>query len=395
MRRVLITGATGFIGGRLAEVASAQGIQVVALVRNWSRAARLARLPAIMAYGDTLDLGSLRQAVKGCDVVVHCAVDNKADGEAHRRSIVEGTTNVMQAALEEGVKRVVHLSSVAVYSYRAGPDAATEGGAYRYSGDVYCDAKIDAEKVALRYYRERGLPVTVLRPTIVYGPFGEYFTQYTIRLIREGRMVLVNGGSGLCNALYVDNLAEAMLLAADSDRAVGEVFHISDANATTWRQFVEGHARALGNAYLPLPEMATGEPAAGGTHAGSAGTHRSSPIQQILQVVRMCSTGDTLDLVPWLERPVRIGRAIARAVVPRPLRLLVRESLRCSATRTAPGSVDEPSLPPTLSQAEVDLYTTSVVFSIEKARKLLGYEPQIDFAEGMERTAAWIRWARV
>jgi len=388
--RVLITGATGFIGGRLAEVAFEHGISVVALVRTWSRAARLARLPVRMIHGDILDLDSLRAAMKGCDVVFHCAVDNRVGGKAHRRSSVQGTTNVMQGALEIGVKRVVHLSSVAVYSYKPGPDAATEEGSYRYSGDAYCDGKIDAEKIALRYYREHGLPVTVLRPTIVYGPFGSW-TVDTVSAIREGRMVLVNGGVGICNSLYVDNLIEAMLLAAQREGAVGEVFHISDANPVTWKEFIEAHARALGDSYLPLPEMTIQEIAT----ARVQRNHRLSSLEQTLKLIRDPRIRQALRSIPVIERSVQAGRAMARVLLPVPTRHLWRERLLGENTNGLRDSNTGPTAPSLPSQAEVDIYTTNVVFSIEKARRILGYNPQIDFAKGMERTSAWIRWARL
>ncbi len=254
MRQALITGATGLIGGRLAEVACEQGIPVVGLVRMWSHAARLARLPVHMISGDILHLDSLREAMKDCDVVFHCAVDNRIGGKAHRFSSVQGTINVLHAALELGVKRVVHLSSAAVYSYQPTQEAATENGPYRYSNDTYCNGKIDGEKAALGYWRKYGLPVTILRPTIVYGPYSSY-SSHTAAYIREGRMVLVNGGTGICNSLYVDNLVEAMLLAAEHTGAIGEVFHISDAHPISWRLFVEEHGRAVGEAFLPLPKM--------------------------------------------------------------------------------------------------------------------------------------------
>ncbi|MDR7518884.1 MAG: NAD-dependent epimerase/dehydratase family protein [Armatimonadota bacterium] len=73
--------------------------------------------------------------------------------------------------------------------------------------------------MALRFFKRHGLPVAILRPTIVYGPFGRSWTISTCALIREGRMVLVNGGVGICNSLYVDNLVHAMLLAAEHPAA--------------------------------------------------------------------------------------------------------------------------------------------------------------------------------
>jgi nucleoside-diphosphate-sugar epimerase len=393
MNKIFITGATGFIGGRLAEVASGRNIPVVGLVRTWSRAARLARLPAHMAHGDVLDLDSLREAMRGCDVVFHCAVDNRVGGEAHRRVSVEGTANVMQVGLEMGVERVVHLSSVAVYGYKPGPDAATEAGTYRHTGDDYCDGKIEGEEVALYYCREHALPVTVLRPTIVYGPFGAY-TVDSIILIRQGRMVLVDGGTGVCNSLYVDNLVEAMLLAAEHEGAVGEVFHISDAVPVTWREFIEAHARAVGNSYLPLPEMTAQEIAAARAQMRD---HPPSSLEQALCLMRDPRTRQALRSIPVIERSVEAGKAMARLLLPTPTRRLLRRMLLSENEGGSPGSSAESGSPFPLSQGEVDMISTfdKVVFGIDKARGVLGYDPKIDFAEGMERTAAWVRWARL
>jgi nucleoside-diphosphate-sugar epimerase len=280
---------------------------------------------------------------------------------------------------------------VAVYSYRPGPDAATEEGAYRYSGDVYCDGKIDAEKIALRYYRQHGLPVTVLRPTIVYGPFGSW-TVDTVAAIREGRMVLVNGGNGICNSLYVDNLVEAMLLAAEHDGAVGEVFHISDASPVTWKEFIKAHARALGDDYLPPPEMTVQEIAAARARAGN---HGPSSLEQMVRLIRDPRTRRALRSIPVVEHSVEAGRAIARTLLPASTRHRLRQMLLSDNTSSLRGNGAETKARPLPSQAEVDIYTTNVVFSIEKARRMLGYDPKISFAEGMERTAAWIRWARL
>ncbi len=384
---IMITGATGFIGCRLAEIAVERRIPVVALVRTWSHAARLARLPVRMVPGDILDLRSLREAVKGCDTVFHCAVDNGIGGRAHYRSSVHGTANVMQAALEARVDRVVHLSSVAVYSYRPGPDAASEDGRYRYSEDAYCNGKIDGEKVALRYARDRGLPVTILRPTIVYGPFGAW-TMIPINSILKGRMVLVDGGRGVCNCLYIDNLADAMLLARE--RGAGEVFHVSDARPVSWREFIEAHARALGDSYLPLPDMSPQEIAA----ARRAIRARSSSVHQILRLLRDPRTRRALRSIPIVARWTRAAGAVGRALAPAHVRRLPGDG-QPEDDHGPEDEVAQPRARSILSQDEVNIYSVNVTFSIEKARRKLGYDPRISFAEGMARTTAWIRWARL
>lgn len=393
LKRVLVTGATGFIGGRVAEVACERGLDVVALVRRWPRAARLARLPVSMESGDVLNSDSLQAAMKGCDTVFHCVVDETVAGEAHRRAAVEGTENVLQTAKQAGVGRVVHLSSTAVYSYRPALDASGEEGAYHYSGDPYCDGKIDSEKAALAFASEHDSPeVVVLRPTYVYGPFG-YYSEHTARAIRSRTISLINAGQDLCNCLYVDNLVEAMFLAAERDGVAGEVFHISDADPICWREFIEGHMNALGDNFPPLPTRTVDEIDAMRAKAAAA---PPSSLRQTLALLRDDRAHTALVAIPVVNRAVKLTKALARPLLPES----ARRALRKLATREEvkpqrPGTAaQEPELPLPI-QAEIDIYTSQVHFQIDKARRLLGYEPHIDFAEGMARTATWIQWARL
>jgi len=391
MKKIFITGATGFIGCRLAEIASERGLTVVALVRNWSRAARLARLRAQMVQGDVLELESLRSGMRGCDVVFHCAVDNRATGELHRRSSAAGTVNVLQAALEAGVEQVVHVSSIAVYGYRAAPAARTETAPYSYSSDAYCDGKIDAEKSALEYHEKFHLAVTVLRPTIVYGPFGAW-TEDTVRAIRQRRMALIDGGAGICNALYVDNLVEAMLRAAEEPRARGEVFHISDAESITWKQFIEAHARALSDGYLPLPEVTAVELAEA---RRTSERNKPSSLSQLTALIRDRQFQGLVRSVTPIEQCIQFGLRTARAVLPAESRRAWRERLLAHQNGHANPASGTENASPVFSQGQIDLYTNNVVFEIEKARRLLDYDPKIDFSRGMELTREWIRWARL
>ena len=393
MKKIFITGVTGFIGCRLAELACERNLDVVGLVRQWSRAVRPGRLPIRMVLGDVLDPKSLREGMEDCDVVFHCAVDNRVGGERHRETSARGTDNVMKVALEVGVKRVVHLSSTAVFGYCPTPDAATEEGSYHYIGDAYCDGKIDSETIALTYYDKHALPVTVLRPTIVYGPFGDY-SMTTVALLRQGRMMLVDGGKGYCNCLYVDNLVEAMLLAAEREDAVGKVFHISDAHPVTWKEFLEAHAAAIGEGSLPLPQIAKKEIEAAW---GQIKKDRPSSFKQIVKLLRDPRTLRALRSIPIVRQIEAIGRQIGRRLIPSQTRCLLRQ--KWSVARSPHG----PTVPlgagahPLLSSDEVNMITAfeNLTFSIDKARQILGYRPTIDFSEGMHRTQAWIKWARL
>lgn len=390
MNKILITGATGFIGGRLAEIAFERGIPTVALVRTWSRAARLSRLPVEMVRGDILDLQAVRQAMHGCDVVFHCAVDFRRVGKAHRRSSVVGTRNVLQAALEAKVQRVVFLSSMAVYGHRGGPGIVSEEETCHRTGSSYADAKIEAEHLAHAFYRKSGLPVTILRPTIVYGPFSGIWTVDTVNAIRNGRMVLVNGGTGVCNCLYVDNLVEAILLSAQHPHAPGEVFNISDAAPASWKAFVESHARALGDGYLPLPEMTEQELEAARARSSRRGTSSIKQTAALLRDPRMRAALRAIPVIAGLER---VGRAVVRNVLPAQGQRMIRETWQ-RWSRSGAGEADRPP-PRLLPRGLARIYASSAVFSVEKARRVLGYDPAINFSEGMDRTQAWIKWARL
>ena len=381
MRSVLITGATGFIGSRLAEhLVLGEGLRCAGLVRTWSRAARLARLPVELLGGDVMDEAALARAARGRDTIFHCAVDGRIAGRAQRRAIVRGTRNVLRAALATGA-RVVHLSTVAVYGYAPPAGAVTEREASRRVGDPYADGKIEAERLAFQAFRRHGLPVVVLRPTIVFGPYSPWSVG-TLTRIRGGGAMLVDGGRHVCNALYVDNLVQAMRLAAESDAAVGQAFHVSDAEPVDWRTFLEAHARVLGPRFWPLPEMT-------GAEIEAARRRERSP-------------SGLRALADLLARP-EVRMALAEVA---PIRKAwsalkpLRPYLPGSGGRALPAGPPEPGgagrdvrrLP---SLRETEVYHTEVTFSIDKARRVLDYRPAVDFAEGMTRTAAWLRWSGV
>ncbi len=199
-RTVLVTGATGFIGGRLVEhLIRTEGARVRALVRNFANASRLARFAVDMAPGDLLSADAVERAVAGCDVVFHCAYGNDGDEATRKQVTVDGTAMVLEAARRQNVRRFVHTSTFSVYGDSPSGDL-TEESPRKYTGATYGDSKIDAEKLALAYC-EKGLSVAVVQPTIVYGPFGSTWTAKPIEELSTGRVILINGGAGTCNAV--------------------------------------------------------------------------------------------------------------------------------------------------------------------------------------------------
>jgi nucleoside-diphosphate-sugar epimerase len=244
----LVTGASGFIASRLAErLAVEEGVRVRAMVRREKKAERLQKHPLEIVQADLLDLPSLRKAIDGCDLVFHCAALVRETGDRNEfyRTNVEGTENILRVSSDKGVRRFVHFSSVAVYGTNP-PDGSHETTPYQPCGNLYCDTKIASEKAVWTVYQETRLPVVVIRPTNVYGPFSNPWTVRPIKLINSGQMILINGGTGINNCVYIDNLLDATLSATKRDESVGQVYLISDGVPVTWKEFFGYYAQMAG-----------------------------------------------------------------------------------------------------------------------------------------------------
>ncbi|PYV09860.1 MAG: hypothetical protein DMG23_09540 [Acidobacteria bacterium] len=246
-QKVLVTGATGFIGSRVvARLLREKGAAVRALARDPARAQGLAKLGAEVVIGDLADFASLQRAVRDCSAVIHAAaqVSSVSSRDAFEQSNVRGTENIMRAAEAARVSRLIHLSSIAVFGLAALGEVTDESPRCP-SDDPYCDTKLEAEEAALRAQRERRSPIVILRPSAVYGPGSTHWTVVPIKRIKKGKMFLFDGGSGFLNYVYIDNLVDAIFLACEDDRALGDAFIVND-GATTWREFFGAMARMAG-----------------------------------------------------------------------------------------------------------------------------------------------------
>ena len=244
----LVTGASGFIGGRLAErLATEEGVRVRGMFRRAKKAERLKTLPLEIVQADLLDLESLRQAIDGCDLAFHCAavVQETGDRNEFFDTNVKGTENVLRVSRDAGVKKFIHFSSVSVYGMNP-PDRVDETTPFEPCGNLYCDTKIAAEKAVWAAHDEARLPVVVIRPANVYGPYSSSWTLRPIKLINSGQMILINGGTGLCNYVYIDNLLDATIAATKRDESVGEVYLVSDGMPVTWKEFFGYYGQMAG-----------------------------------------------------------------------------------------------------------------------------------------------------
>jgi nucleoside-diphosphate-sugar epimerase len=382
-RRVLVTGATGFIGGRLVErLIVEQGAEVRVLVRNLAAAARLARFPVTVLRGDITSTPDLAVAIQGCDAVFHCAYGTSGS-QKHRAYINrEGTRRVLEASRAANVGRIVYLSTLMVYGQTTDGDL-DETAPRRRFGNAYSDSKLEAEQIALT----SGLPVAVLQPTAVYGPYGGVWTESVIRALKAGRQILVNGGDGLGNAVYVDDLVSAMLLAAVKEEAVGEAFLVSSDEPVTWREMFGRFERMLGGGERTV-DMTEAEALAWWRKSQRA---RPRLIGEGLRIVK----GER-DIRERLER-TREGvwlREMASTVLPESWQQKIKGRL-AGGRSGRPASPDRElpihPLPPKM----IGFFRARTRVRIDKAKRILGYRPAFDFETGMDLTERWARWANL
>lgn len=318
-RPVLVTGATGFTGGHLVRALVEDGQQVRVLVRSPERAGDLPS-GVDVRVADITDPEAVSRAVEGVGTIYHLAAayreaSHREDG--YWQVNVLATRNLLESASAAGIDRFVHCSTVGVLGHIANPPADEDTP---FSpGDAYQRTKCEAEVLALSYARERGLPVSVARPTAIYGPGDERLLKM-FRMIAKGTFVMLGKGDIYYHMVYVDDLVDGLRLLAAHPSAVGQVFILG------------------GDQYYLLKTIA-------GMIAQQLGVRRPR-----------------MRLPAW---PFQIAGRLCEGIC-------------------VPLGIEPP-----IYRRRVDFFTKSRAFSIEKARRLLGYSPKVPLEVGLRWTLDW------
>jgi nucleoside-diphosphate-sugar epimerase len=385
--RVLVTGATGFIGGRLVEVLCDEDLATVRIfVRNPARMARIARYPTELSLGDLLDADSVEAAARDCDVIFHCAYGNGGLAEVQERINEEGTRNVIRAAAAAGVERVVHVSTVEVYEPI---DGQLDESCSRYSGsEPYGRSKLRAEQIALTEGAASGVAVSVVQPTVVYGPFGTMWSEGPLNMLASGHGQLIDDGQGLCNAVYIDDLIDAMLRCAVHPKAIGEAFLISGPTPVRWSEFMGAYAGMIG---LDRIRGVSAEEALRRWRASSA----EGSLSYLWRSWRDDAVfRETTRGIPAIAAVYRLGHKLISEDVWGRLRGRAQvKDLPASLDSTSGDSEPSPATS-VMGPGEIAFYQRRTAVSIDKAHRMLDYDPQFDLSAGMERTRWWAEWAR-
>jgi nucleoside-diphosphate-sugar epimerase len=264
--KVLVTGATGFLGSRLASALAARGDTVRALSRGTGGDSRLQETHVEIVRGDLKDRESLRKAIAGVDVVCHAAAAMSGSWREYAETTIRGTEWMLNLSQEAGVKRFVHISSITVYrTWDRGREALIDETC-PWDPDPgrlgpYAHSKIEAEKHAFRYLRQ-GLPVVVIRPGIIYGQGGRVMHPNVGYFVTKKLFLLVGDGDNPLPLTYVDNTVDGILLSISNDKAVGQAYNLVDGAAITQKEFLDRYRAAVDNRFitfsLPLPLLLAG-----------------------------------------------------------------------------------------------------------------------------------------
>ena len=244
----LVTGASGFVGSHLVRHLLDHGIPVRAMVRDGSKAHPLRELGAEVVIADfsspTVD-EDLRRAVAGISGVYHIAALFREQGIPDKQfSIVnkEGVRRLIQAAVNAGVNRFIHCSTVGVLGHIDNPPA-DESTPYN-PGDTYQQTKMEGEKIALDAFREGSLRGAVIRPAMIYGP-GDTRTLKIFRMIAKGRFFFVGQGGTMVHWVDVRDLVIAFHLAMGAENRQEPLYIIAGEKAVTLRTMCEEIASQL------------------------------------------------------------------------------------------------------------------------------------------------------
>lgn len=373
---VVVTGGTGFIGTNLVERLHELNFErIVVPVRGYRSCSSVARFPVSLPLLDLLDYQQVKASLTGARYVFHLAYGR--DGDKTDRITIEGTKNVVEAAIEVGAESVVILSTMYVFGY---PDTKTkvdETWGYAPKGGEYGETKAQMEQWCLqRAASSQQTRIVILNPSCVYGPDGKTFTRMPLEMAKQGNFGWIEEGKGTANYTYVNNLVDAILLAADSQKAHGERFLIND-GATTWYEFIS-------------------------PFLGSLKEQPSFTLEQLLALEKQIPRPSLIDVARAVVKEPKVMDTIRQTSTFLGIKQIVEklspDLLNKARKFKQPPSVNnynpsgsdiQPVIPPSWL---ADLFgSNSTVFSAEKAQRILGWKPLVNLEQGQTITRAWLK----
>ncbi len=245
--KLLVTGATGFLGSHVADLALERGNAVRILARPDENVTRFVNAGVQVSRGDLTERSSLEAAVEGVECVLHCAARTGPWGplSEYEQVNVFGVQLLVETAMAAGVRRLVHVSSITVHGLDV-HGTVDETAALCGGPDPYSRTKAAGERMLQQMIRDKGAPVTIVRPGLIYGPrdtnsFGRF-----AGLIEQGKMVFIGSGRNHLPLIYVRDVAHGILLAGEAEQAVGRAYLLVNDEPSTQRDYYTAIAKELG-----------------------------------------------------------------------------------------------------------------------------------------------------
>ncbi|OYT41041.1 MAG: hypothetical protein B6U86_03155 [Candidatus Altiarchaeales archaeon ex4484_43] len=319
---ILVTGATGRVGGYLISSLISKNEEVRVLARRTSGLYPL-KDNVDVVYGDIVDKRSLRNAVKDVSVIYHLAavVDYLTPKREMYSVNVAGTKNLLDVSLNEDIEHFIYCSSVAVMGNIENPPANEEYVCHPFGN--YGKSKYEGEKISLDYYKKENLPVTIIRPAIVYG-VGFYDSFDKVLPILKNRMIpiipVIGSGKNLIHFVHVKDVVKALILAAKERKSVGEVYIIAGNEVHT--------------------------------------------LESVLDIA--------VEIMKVKKPKVHIPISLAKLVV-----MMEKSKLIFG-------------MKPEFTGEHIDNLVMDMAYDITKAKKELGYKPEIDLKSGISEIVNWL-----
>jgi nucleoside-diphosphate-sugar epimerase len=244
---ILVTGATGFLGSALTTELVKQKQNVRVLARDEQKARAQFGEAVTIIRGEITDVEQVKQAVDGVTIVYHLVgklYHPSVPAEIYHYTHVEGTRNLLKACKgQKQLKCIVHCSTTGVHGI-TGNTPATEDAPFAPT-NPYETSKLQGELLALNAWKESGLPVSVVRPGLVYGP-GDLHLLGFFKSIQKGMFRVIDCGKALLHPIYIDDMISAFLLCAKRSEALGQSYNIAGEHPVTIRELSTAIAHSMG-----------------------------------------------------------------------------------------------------------------------------------------------------